>query len=58
LLAPYHHFLEKQFESSKHLLSPEGEKVMNLFSKTSYENWASMTEKFLSKSQKEIDLPS
>jgi oligoendopeptidase F len=23
LLAPYHHFLEKQFASSKYLLSPE-----------------------------------
>ena len=31
---------------------------MNLFSKTSYENRESMTSKFLSKSQKEIELPS
>ena len=58
LLASYHHFLEKQFASSKHLLSQEWEKVMNLFSKTSYENRESMTSKFLSKSQREIDLPS
>ena len=58
LLAPYRHFLEKQFASSKHLLSQEWEKVMNLFSKTSYENWEHMTSKFLSKSQREIDLPS
>ena len=58
LLQPYHHFLEKQFASSKHLLSQEWEKVMNLFSKTSYENRESMTSKFLSKSQKEIELPS
>ena len=58
LLEPYHHFLEKQFISSKHLLSPEWEKIMNLFSKTSYENWQSMTEKFLAKSQKEIILQS
>ena len=58
LLEPYHHFLEKQFESSKYLLSQEWEKVMNLFSKTSYENRESMTSKFLSQSQKEIELPS
>ena len=58
LLAPYHHFLEKQFASSKYLLSSEWEKMMNLFSKTSYENWESMTSKFLSKSQREIDIPS
>ena len=58
LLEPYHHFLEKQFASSKHLLSQEWEKMMNLFSKTSYENWESMTAKFLSKSQKEMNLPS
>lgn len=58
LLAPYHHFLEKQFASSKHLLSQEWEKMMNLFSKTSYENWESMTAKFLSKSQREMTLPS
>ena len=58
LLAPYYHFLEKQFASSKYLLSPEWEKMMNLLSKTSYENWESMTAKFLSKSQREIDLPS
>ena len=58
LLAPYHHFLEKQFTSSRYILSPEWEKMMNLLSKTSYENWESMTSKFLSKSQREIDLPS
>mgnify|MGYP003305166450 CR=1 FL=1 len=58
LLEPYHHFLEKQFASSKHLLSPEWEKVLNLFSKTAYENWESMTSKFLSQSEREIDLSS
>ena len=58
LLAPYRHFLEKQFASSKHLLSEEWEKVMSLLSKTSYENWESMTIKFLSKSQKKIELSS
>ena len=58
LLQPYYHFLEKQFASSKYMLSPEWEKIINLFSKTSYENWQSMTEKFLSKAQKEITLTS
>ena len=58
LLEPYRHFLEKQFASSKHLLSPEWETVLNLFSKTSYENWESMTSKFLSQSEREINFPS
>lgn len=58
LLEPYHHFLEKQFASSKHLLSSEWEKILNLFSKTSYENWESMTSKFLSQSEREIEFSS
>ena len=57
LLEPYHHFLEKKFRSSKHQLSPECEKIINLFEETSYKNWDSMTSKFLSTSQKEILLP-
>ena len=58
ILESYRHFLERQFASSKHLLSTEWEKILNLFSKTSYENWESMTEKFLSKSQREVELSS
>lgn len=57
LLEPYHHFLEKKFRSSKHQLSPECEKIINLFEETSYKKWDSMTSKFLSTSQKEILLP-
>lgn len=57
ILEPYHHYLEKQFKSSKYLLTPEWEKIVNLMSKTSYENWESMTMKFLAESWREINLP-
>ncbi len=57
LLEPYHHFLEQQFMASKYLLSSEGEKVLNLLTKTSYENWENMTAKALSQSEKEMDFP-
>jgi len=56
LLQPYHHFLEKQFNSARYLLSPESEKVINLLTKTAYENWDNMTSKFLSKAEKEVEL--
>ena len=49
LLAPYRHFLEKRFEEGKHLLAPESEKILNILSKTSYENRATMTEQLTSK---------
>lgn len=58
LLAPYHHYLERQFNSSKYLLTPEWEKIVNLMSKPSYENRESMTTKFLAESWREIELPS
>ena len=58
LLEPYHHYLEIQFNSSKYLLNPEWEKIVNLMSKPSYENRESMTMKFLAESWREIDLPS
>ncbi|MDR0607461.1 MAG: hypothetical protein LBG52_03760 [Candidatus Peribacteria bacterium] len=46
-LQPYHHFLEKKFAEAKHLLTPEGEKILNILNKTSYENWTNMVEKLL-----------
>jgi oligoendopeptidase F len=48
LLSDYHHFLEKRFAEAHHLLTPEGEKILNILSKTSYENRAALTEKLLS----------
>ena len=49
ILAPYHHFLEKKFKETNHLLSSEGEKIVNILSKTSYENWATMIEQLTSR---------
>lgn len=56
ILQPYYHFLEKQFTASKYLLSTEWEKIVNLLSKTSYENRELMTEKFLSQYQYNIKI--
>jgi oligoendopeptidase F len=53
VLADYRHFLEKRFEEAKHLLTPEGEKILNILSKTSYENREAMTEKLIA--SKEVD---
>ncbi|MDR3169036.1 MAG: hypothetical protein LBU27_04695 [Candidatus Peribacteria bacterium] len=50
-LQPYHHFLEKKFAEAKHLLTPEGEKILNILNKTSYENRANMVEKLLAAAQ-------
>lgn len=48
ILDPYYHYLEKIFLSSKHNLSPNEEKILNLFSKTSYENRYQMTSRSIS----------
>lgn len=55
LLEEYHHFLERKFQESQHLLSAEGEKIVNVLSKTSYENWDAMVEKLLSKIESEYE---
>ncbi|MDR0369251.1 MAG: hypothetical protein LBH96_01610 [Candidatus Peribacteria bacterium] len=49
VLKEYQHFLERKFQESQYLLSAEGEKIVNILSKTSYENWDAMIEKLLSK---------
>src|SRR3972149_4871067 len=51
-LSPYKHFLEKLFETQKHLLTEPEEKIMNLKSSTSYINWVRMTSTFLSKEER------
>src|SRR3989344_3784025 len=51
-LSPYKHFLEKLFETQKHLLTEPEEKIMNLKSSTSYTNWVRMTSTFLSKEER------
>ena len=54
LLKDYEHFLERIFNHSKYLLSDKEEKTINLLSKTSFSNWADLTETFLS--EKEVPL--
>ena len=51
-LSPYKHFLDKLFETQKHLLTEPEEKIMNLKSSTSYTNWVRMTSTFLSKEER------
>jgi len=49
----YRHFLERIFIQSKYNLSEKEEKILNIKSKTSYENWVQMIEDFLSREQTE-----
>ncbi len=53
LLKDYRHFLERQFENAKHLLSDSEEKILSLKNKTSYENWKEMISSLLSKEQRQ-----
>lgn len=53
-LSDYKHFLEKLFKQSKHLLSEQEERIMNLKSTSSYSNWVKTVSEFISK--EEIDL--
>ncbi|MDD3868797.1 MAG: M3 family metallopeptidase [Candidatus Absconditabacteria bacterium] len=54
LLIDYKHFLEKLFREAKHVLSDAEEKIINIMSKTSYENRAMMTQKMTSALEGEI----
>jgi oligoendopeptidase F len=51
MLTEYRHFLERRFQESKHLLTPEAEKVLNILTKTSYYNRDEMRDKMLSKQE-------
>jgi len=53
-LEKYHHFLERQFEKAKHLLSIEEEKILSLKAGPAADNWENMVSGFISKSEKEI----
>ena len=53
-LKDYRHFLRKLFEEAKYLLSEEEEKILNLKSKTSFDNWMDMVSAFLAKQEREI----
>lgn len=53
-LQPFRHFLEKLFASAKYLLSEPEEKILNLKSTTSYENWERLTQGLLAKEERDI----
>lgn len=53
-LKDYRHFLEKIFTESKHLLSDDEEKIMNLKSIPAYANWIRMTSAFISREEKKV----
>lgn len=53
-LYPYKHFLEKLFIQSKYLLSEPEEKIMNLKSTVSHENWVKMLSGFLAKEERKV----
>ena len=53
-LTKYNHFLKKLFELSSHLLSDPEEKILNLKSATSYDNWVKMTSGLLAKEQSRV----
>ena len=53
-LGKYRHFLERIFAEAKYMLSEKEEKVLNLKSTTSYENWVRMTSDFLAKEEARV----
>ena len=48
-LIKYKHFLQSCFNEAKYILSDKEERIFNLKSKTSYNNWVDMTSQLLSK---------
>jgi len=53
-LGKYRHFLERIFAEAAYMLSEKEEKVLNLKSATSYENWVRMTSDFLAKEEARV----
>ncbi len=53
-LSTYKHYLKNLFDESKYLLSEDEEKILNLVSSTSIDNWVHMTASFLSKEERKV----
>lgn len=53
-LQPYRHFLARLFAKAEHLLSELEEKIMNLKSTTSWENWERLTMGLVSKEERVV----
>ncbi|MEI7742022.1 MAG: M3 family oligoendopeptidase [bacterium] len=52
--APFRHYLERAFIFADHLLSEPEEKLLNLKSAPSHTAWVEMTERLLSKEEREV----
>ncbi len=50
----YHHFLERLFAQSKHLLTEAEEKILTLKSAPAYHQWTKMTSSFLAQEERSI----
>lgn len=53
-LKVYHHFLERRFQESKHILSIPEEKILSLKQGPAADNWEQMVSGFITKSEKEV----
>ena len=53
-LSPYRHFLIRLFAKSRYMLSEKEEKVLSLMSIPAYNEWVSMTGRFISKETKSV----
>lgn len=53
-LKDYKHFLERLFKQAKYQLSEGEEKIMNLKTPTSHDNWVKMLSEFLSKEERKV----
>ena len=54
ILKPYKHYLEILFKNSSYLLSESEEKILNIFSPISYDNWIKMTSDILSREKRTV----
>lgn len=54
LLLPYKHFLKRIFEVSKYILTEPEEKILNLKSATSFDNWVKMVSEFINKETRTV----
>ncbi len=54
-LSKYKHFLEREFDSAKYLLTEAEENILTLKAPTSRSNWVNMVSEFLGKEEAEIE---
>ena len=54
-LAKYKHFLQREFDTAKYLLSEPEENILTLKSPSSYSNWVNMVSEFLNREEAKIE---